>query len=134
MLQKQSAFAAILSGASVIVATGLLMDARQVPALVQSATTPAVNVLRVVKDTSEAVILPSKSVDVTAAPSVLTVQNGQVTRVNVELSPWRGTYVRIDGLASDSLVIVDTQGLKVGQLVSANLLNPEAGQSGALED
>lgn len=76
------------------------------------------------------VILPQTTVQ---DGQILVVEDNRVTSQAVSAQNWRGSYVRVDGLADKTLVVLDTN-MKIGQLVDCKVINPEAGQSGIMEN
>jgi len=79
----------------------------------------------------EAVILPQETVQThTDGFSVLVVVGQRVSRLFVRAEPWREQYYRVTGLPAHTLVILGQA--SVGELVSYQLVNPEAGPSGEI--
>lgn len=96
----------------------------------QSASGQSVPVMRVIANNQSQVILPQQHVWQWHGHNYVKVINDElVTGQIVQVQPWRAGYYLVKGLSDQDLVILDEQ-VFLGQRVSYQLINPEAGQSG----
>lgn len=66
---------------------------------------------------------------------VLVVANQRLVRRAVQLTPWRDEYAQIlDGLADQDLVVLDKRAQLQQTLGDYRLINPEAGNSGLIDN
>ena len=128
---------ALVAGICLVLAitTAWRLNVWEWPPRAQAEATKRVWAMRVVGDGSEVtgVIVPAQSlIQEQERTYVLVVDGEEATRVEVLAQPWRAPYWRVDGLARDSIVILDNR-VTAGQVVKFQLINPEAGQSGLIE-
>ena len=92
-----------------------------------------VRVMRVSSGGTGSVILPRESVQFSDDQAYVMLVDAQETAQSrsVKAASWRSEYYRVEGLTGDELVVLEN--VPVGQKLSLNLINPEAGQSGAVE-
>lgn len=85
---------------------------------------------------SAPIILPVSGVysdDNNGKPYVLVVDDQQLVKREVQLTPWRGEYAQIlDGLLDQDLVVLDKRAKLNQPLGNYHLINPEAGNSGLI--
>ncbi|MBQ6436111.1 hypothetical protein IJJ27_00940 [bacterium] len=95
-----------------------------------SAALKPVAAMRVIVEDGSQVIVPKEHVFEQDNQSyVKVIQGDAVASQKVEAQPWRAGYYIVKGLTSEEVVVLDEK-VSLGQRVSYQLINPEAGQSG----